>query len=211
MNNVSVLIGTCDSYSQFWKNFDILFKRYWKPKTKNYLVSETKTFDDDHYITCTPGVSSWGKRMNHALRLIDTEYTIFVLEDYYFSLEISDEYIQTLIDKMDKYHADKCMFASNCSYYTLEVLESNLYRFKQNSMYLTSIQPSVWKTDLLRKLMVDSYSPWDFELVGTPVLAAMNKCILLDIKNEVYFNMVRRGGQLSVGWQDFLKKEGLTL
>ena len=53
--NISVLIGTCDSYSPLWKNFDILFQRYWQLKTANYLVSETLTYDNDLYKTITPG------------------------------------------------------------------------------------------------------------------------------------------------------------
>jgi hypothetical protein len=33
-DKLSVIIGSCDSYQPLWKNFDILFKRYWNLNTK---------------------------------------------------------------------------------------------------------------------------------------------------------------------------------
>ena len=40
---ITTLIGSCDSYSPLWKNFDILYNKYWGLETNNILVSETIT------------------------------------------------------------------------------------------------------------------------------------------------------------------------
>ena len=53
--DISVLIGSCDEYNPLWKNFDILFKRYWEIPTKNYFVTETLEFKNENYISILAG------------------------------------------------------------------------------------------------------------------------------------------------------------
>lgn len=210
--NVSVLIGTCDSYSPLWKNFDILFQRYWQLKTKNYLVSETLIYDNDLYKTIIPGQLQWGERMLKALEEIDTEYTFFILDDYYLTEPFTEEFIQNHIKILEQYGADKIMMDIDYGepVYYLEHITDDLYKFKNHSDYLNSVQPAIWKTEYLKTVMKPEYSPWNFEIEGNVFTKTLDPLILLKKRDEhMYFNFVRIGGRISEGWEEVYIKEGL--
>jgi hypothetical protein len=212
--NLTVLIGSCDSYSHLWKNFDILFQRYWHLPTKNIIVSETKTFNNDHYQTVTPGKSSWGERILKSLDLIETEYTFFILDDYYLTEHFTQEFIDNHISILEDYNAVKIMIDIDYGepIYYLDHINEDLYKFKMTSNYLNSIQPAIWKTEYLKKVINTNYSPWDFELIGNDYTKTINPTILLKARPEhMYFNMVRSGGRLSNGWENLFLKENLNI
>lgn len=212
MNNLSVLIGSCDSYSPLWENFDILFQRYWNPSTTNILVSETLSFDNQHYKTITPGLKPWGERMLAGLDEIKTDYVFFILDDYYLTESFTTELIQEHIDVLESHKADKIMMDIDYGEptYHLEHIESDLYKFKNISNYLNSVQPSIWKTSYLRQVLKPSYNPWQFELEGNTFTQSINPLILLKKREEhMYFNFVRIGGRISEGWEELYQKENL--
>ena len=166
--NISVLIGTCDAYSPLWKNFDILFQKYWQLPTKNILVSETEVFSNNHYQTVTPGKKPWGERVLESLELIDTEYVFFILDDYYLTESFTQEFIDDHIKILEKHNAVKIM--TDIDYgepiYYLDHIQDDLYKFKMSSDYLNSVQPAIWKTDYLKQVLKPEYSPWNFEIEG---------------------------------------------
>ncbi len=211
--NISVLIGSCDSYSPLWKNFDILFQRYWKLPTKNILVSETESFDSDHYQTITPGRKDWGERILEALKHIETEYVFFVLDDYYLTEPFTQSFVDNHIRILEQHGAVKIM--PDIDYgepiYQLDHIKDDLYRFKMSSDYLNSIQPAIWKTEYLKQVLRPEYSPWDFEIKGNDFTKSLNPTILLKARpNHMYFNFVRIGGRISEGWEDLYIKENLN-
>jgi hypothetical protein len=210
--NISILIGSCDAYSPLWKNFDILFQRYWHLPTKNIIVSETEIFNNSHYITTTPGKLQWGTRILDALEQIDTEYTFFILDDYYLTEPFTQEFIDNHISILEKYNAQKIM--PDIDYgepiYYLDHIQDDLYKFKISSDYLNSVQPAIWKTDYLKQVLKPEYSPWNFEVEGNEYTKTLNSTILLKARPEhMYFNFVRIGGIISEGWEQLYIKENL--
>jgi hypothetical protein len=212
--NITVLIGSCDKYSYLWDNFDFLFKKYCELNTKKILVSETLTFNNTEYTTTCFGNIPWGERILKSLELVETEYVFFILDDYYFTESLSKDFLQNHIDILEKKGAVKIMMDIDYGYpiYTLKHLEDNLYQFGENSQYLNSVQPAIWKTEYLKKVLKPNYSPWDFELIGNEYTKTLKPIILLNARpKHVYFNIMRKGGILSDGWQDIFKKENLKL
>lgn len=213
-DKVTVIIGSCDAYQPLWKNFDILFERYWKLKTKNIFVGETIPIPYQNYTNVLPGAGRhWGFRMLEALNTVTTPYVCFLLEDYYFTETITETFIQEHIDILEQYNAHKIMFDKLYppDVYSLNVLDSDLYLFNIHSMYLNSVQPAIWKTDYIKTVLHESYSPWQFELDGNAFTQKLNPIILLKAREKsVYFNYARVGGRVSDGWQEIFSKEGLT-
>ncbi len=212
-DKLSVLIGSCDSYSKYWNNFDILFKRYWKVNTNNIFVGETKPFSPS-YINVLPGTGlPWGERILAGLDKINTEYVVFLLEDYYLTEEINKTFLEKHVEILKQYNADKVMFDKLYppNVYYLTQIESDLYKFDQFSPYLNSVQPAIWKTEFLKIVLKPEYSPWEFELKGNDFTSKLIHTILLKARpSSVYFNLVRKGNILSSGWEEIFKKENLT-
>ena len=211
---LTTVIGSCDSYSSLWKNFDILFKRYWKVDTTNIFVSETKSILYTGYDNILPGLGlPWGHRMLQALDTVTTPYVCFILEDYYLTESINETFIQEHIDVLEKYNAHKVMFDKlyPAGVYDLTWLTDDLYQFNNHSAYLNSVQPAIWRTDYLKLVLQPNQTPWQFELDGNTITQTYNPTIILKAReNSIYFNYARVGGRVSDGWQEIFTKEKLT-
>ena len=212
-DKLTVVIGSCDSYQSLWKNFDILYKRYWNLDTKNIFVGETISLPYDGYENVLPGLNlPWGYRMLCALDQVSTPYVCFILEDYYLTEPITDTFIQEHIDILEHLNADKIMFDKlyPSGVYELKHIESDLYQFENHSQYLNSVQPAIWRTDYLKQVLKAEYSPWQFELDGNVFTQTLTPTIILKAREKsIYFNYARVGGRVSEGWQEVFTKEGL--
>ena len=214
--NITTVIGTCDAYSPLWKNFDILYNRYWGLNTRNILISETQTTMEDiphsdYDIIAQGSGMKWGERMLKALEVVQTPYVFFILEDYYLTEPLTKDYIMDHINLMEKYKADKLLFDTPYPKYHLTKLsEDSLYQFNISSEYLNSVQPGLWRTEYLKKVLKPEYSPWDFEVAGNAYTASQRPTILLkQLEKRFYHNFIRRGGVITEGWENLYIKEGL--
>jgi|3_EtaG_2_1085321.scaffolds.fasta_scaffold45334_1 hypothetical protein len=213
--DITLLIGTCDEYSMLWNNFVTLTNRYWQIDSKKLFVSETKTASYEGYDCITPGTDYWSNRMIAALNKIDTEYTFFVLEDYYFTEKITNDELLLHIDFMEVVKANKLMVHQN-DFTHLTVLgprqykDRAVYKLFSGSNYLTSVQPSIWKTKHLLKCMKKDWSPWEFEIKGSELIRNHEDDTYLMVRDKkIYWNAVRKGLRLCDGWDELKQKEGL--
>jgi hypothetical protein len=211
--NLTTVVGTCDSYLDLIPGFSILYERYFEPNIETLIVSETENLDIPKYKFITPGKKQWGERIINALSETKTEYVFFVLDDYYLSQLLTNEYIEYLLKFMDNRKVNKIMLSPVPDFAKYEYLESvnTMHKMSPNSPWLTSVQPAIWRKSELLKLLKPEYTPWNFEVEGSK-LAKNNveNYFVAKLDNPIYFNMVRKGKQPSPGWEEFLKEQNLT-
>ena len=204
----TLLISSCDSYLHLLPNFAALERKYFKVDCPKIFVGETEGADS--FFSILPGKIPWGARILTALEEVKTEYVIFVLDDYFFSRQIKEEELNGYISLIEKYNADKLILDGHHPDYRLRKLEeTDLYILENYSMYLTSIQFGLHKTDFLKKTIKSHYTPWDYEILGSIEVAALDPKILLKIAPRPYFGALRRG-QWEPGIDQFLEEEGLV-
>ena len=211
--NLTTIVGTCDSYLDLIPGFSILYERYFEPNIETLIVSETENLDIPKYKFITPGKKQWGERIINALSETKTEYVFFVLDDYYLSQLLTNEYIEYLLKFMDNRKVNKIMLSPVPDFAKYEYLESinTMHKMSPTSPWLTSVQPAIWRKSELLKLLKPEYTPWNFEVEGSK-LAKNNveNYFVAKLDNPIYFNMVRKGKQPSPGWEEFLKEQNLT-
>ena len=211
--NLTTVVGTCDSYLDLIPCFSILYERYFEPNIETLIVSETENLDIPKYKFITPGKKQWGERIINALSETKTEYVFFVLDDYYLSQLLTNEYIEYLLKFMDNRKVNKIMLSPVPDFAKYEYLESinTMHKMSPTSPWLTSVQPAIWRKSELLKLLKPEYTPWNFEVEGSK-LAKNNveNYFVAKLDNPIYFNMVRKGKQPSPGWEEFLKEQNLT-
>jgi len=210
--NLTTLVGTCNSYLDLIQDFSILYERYFQPNIETLIVSETETLDIPNYKFITPGKKQWGERIINALSETKTEYVFFVLDDYYLSQLLTNEYIEYLLKFMDNHKVNKVTLTPVPDFAKYEYLESvnTMHKMSPNSPWLTSLQPAIWRKSELLKFLKPEYSPWDFEIKGSN--EAKNNAenyFVAKLDKPIYFNMVRKGKVRSPGWKEFLEKENL--
>lgn len=212
--NLTVLIGTCDKYHKLWDNFQICFDRYWKFNTKNIFVSEkleVPTITKTKFDTITfDGNSKWGARMLRGVESCQTDYIYFILDDYFLNYEMSNSQLDNYLQQMKLHNMDRLQISPSGFQQYQSVDYTDFLKFKQNSSYLISMQPSIWNKRFLQKVLSETYSPWDFEIRGSALLKKSNHNIFIDKSmNSIYFNAVRKGFKKSSGWDEFKIKENL--
>ena len=211
--NLTTIVGTCDSYLDLIPGFSILYERYFEPNVETLIVSETEGLGIPKYKFITPGKKQWGERIIQAISETKTDYVFFVLDDYYLSQLLTNEYIEYLLKFMDNRKVNKIMLSTVPDFAKYEYLESinTMHKMSPTSPWLTSIQPAIWRRSELLKFLKPEYTPWNFEVKGSK-LAKNNieNYFVAKLDNPIYFNMVRKGKQPSPGWEEFLKEQNLT-
>lgn len=218
---LTVLIGTCDNYSPLWKNFSILFDRYWNFYTRNIFIGETKEVPqhtNTKFETLTFNQSlTWGERMLAGIDM-SSEKILFLLDDYFLSYRFTENTIKKYLQDFDQYQMDRLQISASGHQKYKYMKDIGYHKIKDDSDYLISMQPSIWRRSFLQKNLSPKYSPWDFEIKGSNKLKYSKAKIFSDqsiSKNststgsEIYYNAVRKGMKKNIGYEDFLLNHNL--
>lgn len=211
MMNVSVIVLSCDIYSVYWDWFFACKNKYWKNcPYQTFLVTETKRCRYCQTINVNSPI--WTKRFREALKQIETDYVIVMLEDYFIRKKVDQSRISTLI-AYGNLIEDVAVFNFEKSYRENEkqILKDWAIQ-KQGQVYLNSTQPSWWLKDkLLEQLQMDQ-DPWEWELT---VINNRYK-YLINTADYIIDNGYRhdrefgvKQGKLTDECREFLKSEGL--
>ena len=153
----SIVVMSCDKYEPCWKVFFTLLDKYWEQHPKVYLVTESKKCE--YCDTINVDSSVWSVRFREALKKIDSDYVLTMLDDFFIR------------DCVDTKRIDNIRFDNDTVCYNFELeyrepaLRLNEWDIqKNNQVYLTSTQPSLWCKEKLIDLINTDMSPWDFEL-----------------------------------------------
>ena len=212
--DVSILIGTCDSYLNFIPNCVKLIDKYFEPLVDKIIIGETIHQEYVGYKFITTDKTEWGYRMLKGLDEVKTKYVFFMLEDYYLSQQLTNEYISFLIQFMNRWGGKKIMLSCIPDFANYKFINTidTIKQMSSESNWLASVQPAIWETEHLKKIMKPTYSPWDFEVSASELLRHKeSNHYVVKLDEPIYFNFVRKGGVKSNGWQAFLNSENLTL
>jgi len=162
--NTSLLVMSCDSYSDLWQPFYKLFKKHWKNcPYKLYICYETKKCSQAKTINKT---GEWTKRLREALEEIDTEYVILLLDDYFIRKPVNQSLIDFCINNFDDETATfdfQNVLADKLDWFNTRSRKGQFVARRNNRMYLTNTQPSIWNRKKLIDLCQEDMSIWAWE------------------------------------------------
>lgn len=167
MDNIAVLIVSCDKYSDLWEPFFRLFRRYWPTcPYKVYLLSNTLSGD-------IPGVNSilmgedtsWSDNLRLGLDHIPEEYVFLLLDDLFLIGKVDEKEVVRLF---------KWVVDSKVNYLRMnpyprpdKAFNESVGVVSKGTIYRTSTVLSIWKKQVLKSLLVPGESAWDFEINGS--------------------------------------------
>ena len=182
MKQISILINTCDSYSDVWPPFFRILEKTW-PEAQNYniyLNTERKDYKDSFFnITILNQLDQakeipWGKRLLQALDRIDSDYILFLLEDFFFEEPVLDSEIKKCLKYLDE-NKDITVFGLTCQQECTDPqwCEANKdERYpgfvirKKKAGFKFNAGPSIWRKSALKSLTFSSDTPWGWEFFG---------------------------------------------
>ena len=167
MLNTSVLIYSCDKYSDVWEPFFTLFFRYWECPFRVYIATESKKCFTPG-ITTINGLGTWTERMQNAVREIPTKYVIGMCEDMFFRRRVDEQTIRDCIKAMEE---DETIASFNFEKEYDWVMPGKCSNFglkPPGAHYRKTCQPTLWRRDILLELLDCNMSAWKWEMSGAP-------------------------------------------
>lgn len=203
-----MLVLSCDKYEPCWKPFFALLDKYYPRHPKCYLVTETKTCS--YCETINVNKQSWTHRFQEALRYIDSDEVLVMLDDFFIRKRVDEERINEI-----KFTDDIICYNFEREYREplLKLKEWDIQ--KNNQVYLNSAQPTLWNKSLLMERLYNDLNPqqWETLTIDSPYIHMINN-------QDYIIDIGYRHQDLSIGWgitrgklskecKEFLESEGL--
>lgn len=176
----SILVNSCDSYSDVWDLFFTVLKKTWRGTIpKVYLNTEKNTYNtvnmhvDILNVDNVNGKIEWGERLINALNRIPDDYVLMLLEDFIF-----EDYIKTdIIDKC----CDRLKYNENIMAYQLTPngeFEHGIFpqnddeicgfaERRRGDLFTIVAGPTLWRKSDLIAITKKSDNPWEWEFFGS--------------------------------------------
>jgi hypothetical protein len=199
MSNPIILVSSCDRYRGCWGTFKYAYDKYWKDCPWE-IVFITNNFESPFKTIKVGDTTSWSESMRLALKQVTASSVLLLLEDYWLCANPDTLSILEFMDTVETKKAHHIRLTPSDE--AIESYSPKLKKMPYYAEYLTSLQPSIWNTDLLRKCVVPTpfyhydspyyYTSWAFESEGKFRIDTIDN-IFLTVKKHDYFHLV---GQL---------------
>lgn len=170
-DKITVLVNSCDSYSDLWNPFFTLLNRYLPQKDFHILLN---TENKDYCfaglnIECVhPKDSScqYGQRMIEALDHVRTKYVMVLLDDFFIRKPLDIKKLENIVKWMDE---DKHIvsFLQNPIHPYYEYNNNKcdgFMRVPPGRSYTLNLQAGLWRLDKFKKTWRPNINPWEYEL-----------------------------------------------
>jgi hypothetical protein len=167
INSIAVLIVSCDNYADLWDPFFDLFRRFWPDcPFPVYLLSNYKRCEAPGVITIDVGEDhAWSDNLLNGLNRIKEEFVFMWIDDLFLLEKIDTESLLRVCNEFIKVEGN---------YIRLNPTVKADTRFNEyfglvstGTIYRTSTVLSLWRKEVLRELLREGESAWDFEIHGT--------------------------------------------
>jgi len=171
---LSILVSSCDAYFDTWHPFFTLLKKYWKniESYPIYLCTESKKFSFSGLnIICPLNIhreSKWSENLIKILKYINSEYVLFMLDDFWLQSPVRVDVIENCINYLDS--------DSNIGFICLiyqkrgPKYESQYYELLKRGKHVPfriTTQAGIWRRKYLLKILRKHESAWEFETRAT--------------------------------------------
>ena len=165
----SILIPSCDAYSDLWKPFFSLFWRYWPDCSfEVFLGSNELIFGDPRIKTIPVGTDrNWTNSVVHQLNAIDTPYVLVCLEDFFFRETIQNVRVLEALQSLKKLNGHVMRLTPRPGPNLRVEGMKDVGILELGAPYRVSTQAAIWNRQSLLNLMRAGESIWEFESLGS--------------------------------------------
>lgn len=199
--NYSIIISTCDKFSDLWEaNIKLLEKNWGDRGVETFLVTDKPT--DRHFSNVKIIAAGEGteitERLAAATEIIKTDYVVFLLDDYFLYKKIDTAKIDYCMSAMEKENFDYLRLYTfiNAKYFKEKIKGySDIYRVTTDARYNINLYPCGLSLKFLKEtLKGEVRNAWQYEVSLTKIGDAVGaKCALLNPNAMDMLDVVRKG------------------
>lgn len=177
-HDVTIVVSSCDAYSDCWDPFFKLFETYWPDcPYPVVLVSDTLSYQGESkrvktFAACKESGRAklaWGGCMIECLRRLSSPTIIYLQEDHFLERAVNQDQVVEFADFISKMswthertmHIGLCPRSSHGPFHLTE--HPLLWEVDRQARYRFSLQPGLWNREDLLQFLRYRDSPWLFE------------------------------------------------
>jgi len=193
MNNIAIIIPSCDKYQDVWKPLFFSINKYWPDcEFKIYLVTNFLKPKIDNVSIINAGEDiSWSSNLKKALEQIPEDRVFLWIDDLLIYKKVDNERVKKIIEELFSFGGKYiCLNGlpspdKKINGYFGEVLPGSLYR--------VSTVFSCWEKYMLNNILLEAESAWQFEIDGS-VRSDVYDGFFVTNKREIYsYNSIIKG------------------
>ena len=200
-HNLDILVISCDAYSDVWDVFFKSFNRQWKNcPLKLNLLSNHKSYNSHQVNTIKVGEDiSWSDNLLRGIQDIKNDYILVLLDDLFLINKISNGYFYQISNWI---HENNPNYLRLCISHKPNYFDDLIGEIPKITPYKTSTMPCIWKKSVLKDLLKEGESAWDFEINGS------KRAYQYDKFYAVYNDFIKyKNGIIKGKWRRSIVKE----
>jgi hypothetical protein len=166
--DISILIGSCDSYADLWRPCVTLLERHWPDcPFPIYLGTDFKTFDHPRVVSLPVGHGlPWGASFRKQIEAVPTPNVLYFVADFFLRRPVESDKVRKCVRLFHEMDAMYLRLSRPSDVHPL--YESTLVgSLPVGVPYRLSCNPALWKKSLLLDLLRDDDTIWSFEMIGS--------------------------------------------
>lgn len=169
MENIALLVLSCDKYSDLWENYFILFNKFWPDcPFPVYLQTNTQDFESErinNVIKVGEG-HAWSEDLLNSLSgLHQYDYVLLMMEDMFLNRNVNNIRVFSVIKEFLNIDGNFITLINEPNYDKKH--SENFGKISPGAMYRATATAALWKIDVLVDILRKNETAWDFEKKGS--------------------------------------------
>lgn len=202
----SIIISTCDIFSDLWDAHILLLNQNWADRNvETFLVTDKPTDRTFENVTVVAAgeETEITERLRAVLPLIQTEFVLFTLDDYFLTENISTQAINEDIRIIKKHQIDYLrlfvMTRKSLKNRKAKEVEPGIFLLDNNAGdYIVSLYAGIWRKDFMEKTLKKTLNAWQYEVALTNMARQLNARCADSRRSEFpILDVIRKGKVLT--------------
>lgn len=197
-NRITLLIHSCHKFSDLWEAHVKLLNENWSDRNIRTIIltdsPEEISYDGVEIISAGEG-KEITERIRHVLPLIDTEYVLVTLDDYFPIYSIDNRKIERLVNIMDRCEYDYIRLFAEPKCPLNKTNDKGIYTYSLDRDYRVNLYSGIWRKSFMKNTLSEyPMSAWDYEVSLTHNAARLGASCAMSKGNEFpILDVVRKG------------------
>jgi len=217
MKEVSILVVSCDRYTDLWDPFFRCFFKYWPDcPYPVYLGTNYRKFADGRVSSLDIGRDiSYSDNLLAMLSRVDSPWVILWVEDRFLSHRVSSERISEVIGKAARHQTGYLKLISASPLVNDHIEGEEFGEIPKGAKYRACITIGLWRKEVLERLLVPGETAWEIERNGSRRSALFPERFLAYGRRVRFETAIRdrhilKKGSILRDATPFLLREGLS-
>lgn len=166
MDDIEVLVSSCDKYSGAWPACCHGLKKYWPDRIWPLTFMSNYKKPPCGRVCKVGRDISWSDNLLLALERIKAQVVLFMTEDIWLTESVDVRKLREYARILARNKAGHIRLFPPRKVFSADNFDT-LYTFSDKEPYRVSTHAGLWRVDVVRRLLKSGESIWEFELKGS--------------------------------------------